>query len=179
MSIPTTFTIETQNYRLRLPSRADFPFIFSATRVEGFNDGMLWEPPETMDELEAPLLRGLEAWKEGRAYGFAIERKTDQQFLGRISIRKTDEELVWNIGFWTHPDFQSQGVMTEVIGGILTFGFQELSAVRITADYATWNLASEKVLHNNGFSFVRFIEHGFQKHGQWIAENHVAIDRHS
>lgn len=177
MHIPTSFTIETQNLRLRLPSREDFPHIFSATRYEGFNDGMLWEPPEHISELEAPLLRSIAAWEEGRAYGFSIERKSDQQFYGKTSIRKTDEDLVWNIGFWTHPQFQGQGIMTETVAGLLEFGFQKLSAIRITADYALWNKASEKVLKNNGFAFVRYIEHGFQKHGKWVPENHMEISR--
>ena len=65
------------------------------------------------------------------------------------------EEQVWNVGFWTHPDSQSQGIMTEVLSGILKFGFEDLSAVRIEACHVIWNKASEKVLKKNGFEYFQ------------------------
>jgi len=163
--------------RLRIPSKADFPHIFSATRYEGFNDGMLWEPPETEVELIKPLEAGITRWEEGSAYGFTIEEKETNEFLGRISIRKTKEADRWNIGFWTHPKHQGRGIMTAAVSAILKFGFTQFNVKTIEAYYATWNKGSEKVLHRNGLHFVKFIEQGFFKNGKWTAENMVEINR--
>lgn len=173
---PATFTLETSRYRLRQPNASDIPHIFSATRFPGFNDGMQWDPPRDISEMTAPLERSLIRWEKGESYTFTIVGKTDDTLLGRIEIRQTDQENVWNVGFWTHPTIQNQGLMSEALRAILQFGFQTLRATRIEAAYATWNLASEKVLHKNGFQFVRHLPRGFQKKGEWVAENEVAID---
>lgn len=84
---------------------------------------------------------------------------------------------IWNIGFWTHPESQRQGIMTESVHAILRFGFEELLATRIEACHAIWNKASEKVLERNGMKFVRYIPQGFKKKGQWIDENLLAINK--
>jgi len=177
MNIKESTILETENLMLRIPSMDDIPFIFSATRHEGFNDGMLWNPPLTIDELTKPYHDGIQAWKDGKAYGFTIEDNSSHEFLGRISIRKTDVEHKWNIGFWTHPRHQKKGIMTEALGAVLHFGFTTLAAEVIEACYALWNKASEKVLHKNGMTFIKYIEQGFKKNGQWVEENLVAIDK--
>lgn len=179
MLIPLSNIIYTERLKLRAPLKEDFQHIFSATQVKGFNDGMLWEPLTDPSECELPYESGLNAWRNGEGYGFAIVDKVSAAFLGRISIRKTKTASVWNVGFWTHPDYQRKGIMTEALAAVLDFGFTSLSASRIEAEYATWNIASEKTLKNNGLQFAAFIEKGFQKNGQWIAENRYYIDKAS
>ncbi len=102
--IPKDFKIITKRFILRIPSEADFSAIFSATRYPGFNDGMLWEPPTKIDELIAPLRSNHMAWEAGLGYGFTIDEKESEKFMGRISIRKTDKLDLWNIGYYTHPE---------------------------------------------------------------------------
>lgn len=176
--IPTNTVLVSPNYRLRIPDETDYDFVFSATRYQGFNDGMAWDPPAGLDELIAPLERAIQAWMEGRGYGFTIETNEESSVrIGKISIRKTDEVNIWNVGFWTHPEHQKKGVMSEVLATILEFGFTKLGAIKITAEYAIWNKASEKVLLNNGFTFVRLIEEGLMKNGKWQSEHQYAIDK--
>ena len=177
VNIGESFTLETARFLLRIPHEKDFPAIFSATRYEGFNDGMLWDPPKHIDELKAPLERALQAWEEGKAFQFTITRKPHDQLIGRISIRNLGEAQVWDVGFWTHPEAQNKGVMTETLGAVLRFGFETLQAERIEGAHAVWNKASEKVMKNNGMQFVRYIEQAFQKKGLWVAENMLAIQR--
>ena len=175
--IPKSFTLETERFVLRIPNSSDIPHIYSATQYEGFNDGMLWEPPKDMEELVAPLKRHIKAWEKESAYCFTIVRRGTDQLVGRISIRPTSKTQVWNVGFWTHPEFQHQGIMTESLASVLGFGFEQLFAIRIEASYALWNKASEKVLKRNGMKFVEYIEQGFQKRGKWVEENLYAIDK--
>ncbi|MEL6591675.1 MAG: GNAT family N-acetyltransferase [Bacteroidota bacterium] len=177
MSLPLDFILESERLRLRAPASRDLPHIFTAAQYPGFTDGMLWDPPKEMDELIPSLERSIERWERGIGYNFNIDRKADESFVGRISIRQTDEESVWNVGFWTHPESQGQGIMSEALASVLDFAFGELLATSVEAEYATWNLASERVLQKNGFQFVKHIELGFQKHGTWHAENRVRILR--
>lgn len=177
MKVSKTYKIETENYILRIPNEADIPSVYSATRYKGFNDGMLWEPPKNQEELLEPLKNNIKSWEEGEGYSFTIERKEEKNLLGRISIRKTNEKGIWNIGFWTHPEVQGKGVMTESLEMVLKFGVEKLSAKRIEACYAIWNKASEKVLKRNGLKFVKYIEKGFKKDRIWVEENMLAITR--
>ena len=177
MRIDKSIVLTSKNLKLRIPSVDDFDHIFSATRFEGFNDGMLWDPPNSKEELIKPLHNGIKAWEQGKAFSFTIEKKTRSEFLGRISIRMTDIKDRWNIGFWTHPIHQKKGVMTEAVGVILKFGFEQLHANSIEACHAVWNTGSEKVLKSNGMTFINYIEKGFKKNGQWVDENLLAIDK--
>lgn len=177
MSIPNSFTLETSRLRLRLLSLEDIPFVFSASQYPGFTDGMLWEPPADASELVGSHQRAIKAWEAGRAYAFTIENKNSAAFLGRISIRQTDELELWNIGFWTHPEHQGQGFMSEAVAAVINFGFEQLEAREIEACYALWNKASERVIQKNGMQFVRYIPEGFKKNGEWVEENLYSIQK--
>ncbi len=177
MKISKSYSLETERFNLRIPNSEDIPYIFSASRFEGFNDGMLWEPPEKEEELIEPLHNGIKSWELGDGFSFTIVEKGSTALLGRISIRRAEEVNVWNVGFWTHPESQKKGVMTESLSAVLQFGFEELLAIRIEACHAIWNKASEKVLKRNGMSFVAYLEKGFKKKGKWIDENLLAITK--
>ena len=67
--------------------------------------------------------------------------------------------------------------MSEAAQRIVQFGFEELRAAQIEADHAVWNKASECVLHKLGMTFREYLPHGFQKRGEWVEENRLAITR--
>jgi [ribosomal protein S5]-alanine N-acetyltransferase len=82
MQISKSFIINTKRLLLRLPSADDLPFVFSATKYKGFNDGMLWDPPLHMDEL-IPFHENLvKAWEKGERYTFSIVIKPENHFTG-------------------------------------------------------------------------------------------------
>jgi ribosomal-protein-alanine N-acetyltransferase len=155
----------------------DIPTIFSATKYKGFNDGMLWEAPNTQEELLQPFQNSIAAWQKGVSFSFSIVNKEDNVFIGRISIRKEPEPFIWSLGFWMHPEHQNKGYMTEATIAIIQFGFEQLFAEKIIADHAVWNKASEAVLKKCGMAFSTYIERGFKKNGVWIDENRLEITR--
>jgi [ribosomal protein S5]-alanine N-acetyltransferase len=184
-TIPLDFTIITARCRLRCPSAADIPDIFLATRFAGFNDGMQWEPPDSIDELDQPLHDNLADWAAGTTYCLTIADPTTDRLIGRIGIRRTnagkqnrsERTNVWNLGFWTHPKYQGQGYMTEAAIAVIEFGFETLGATRIEASYALWNKASQRTLEKVGMRIVRYIPHAFQKKGRWIEANKMEITK--
>ncbi len=177
MKIPNTFTIESNNLKLRQPILSDLPEVFSATQVPGFNDGMIWNAPDKESDLHEFFHQSIDLWEKGTSYCFTIQAKASDLFYGRISIRKGEDPAFWNIGFWTHPRYQSQGIMTEAAAAILDFGFNDLSAEQIEAAHALWNIASRKVLEKIGMKFVKHLPQGFQKNGVWIAEDLLCITK--
>lgn len=174
MTIDTT--ISSTRLILRRFSKADIPFVFSASRHEGFCDGMRWDPPQTEQDLLAPYEANAEAWQSGTAYTFTIEGLSTREPIGRVSIRYQSGSI-WDIGFWTHPLHQGRGFMTEAVRALTDFGFQSLHASEIQAAHATWNHASRRVLEKSGFQFIRHVPEGFLKHGRWVEENLCSITR--
>jgi ribosomal-protein-alanine N-acetyltransferase len=135
---------------------------------------MRWSPPATEEELLVPYEKNVSAWEAGTAYTFTIKVKDAAILVGRIAIRCQGADC-WDLGFWTHPDYQGQGYMTEAATAVLEFGFRTLSASKIEAAHATWNIASRRVLLKIGMRFARRVQHGFQKNGKWVAEDVLAI----
>jgi [ribosomal protein S5]-alanine N-acetyltransferase len=155
----------------------DNAFVFEATRYNGFNDGMPWEKPKTIAEMTDRYHATLEKWINGDAYSYVILEKGNNSRIGMISIRKTEDDDIWDIGYWTHPEKQRMGYMQEAVSLILEFGFKKLEAKSIQAKYAIWSIASEKVLVKNRMKKIEYIEQGFEKNGEWVKENKMEITK--
>ena len=181
MPLPLSFSITTSRFSLRSPSESDIPAIFEATRDPHFNEGMVWDPPESHEELLAFHQSSLREWKEGTRYLFSIYMKDSNTLCGRISLRLEGAEehrsKEWSIGYFTLPSFQGKGVMSECVAALLRVAFEDLAIPRIEASYAVWNEASKRVLTRNGFLFDRHTLEGFKKRGEWVAEDIVVIER--
>jgi ribosomal-protein-alanine N-acetyltransferase len=171
--ISPSIAIRTRRCVLRRFSREDIPFIFSASRHPGFCDGMRWDPPAREAELLKPYKENVAAWESGKVYTFTVERKTDGVPLGRIAIRRGAED--WEIGFWTHPDHQGQGYMTEAAEAVLEFGFRTLKARHIFATHALWNAASRRVLEKIGMKFERRVPRCYRKNERWVAADRFVL----
>jgi [ribosomal protein S5]-alanine N-acetyltransferase len=175
--IPHDFTIETARCLLRCSSVDDIPSIFEATRVPEFHKGMESEAPETIEQLYDALTENSLAWAAGRLFSFTIADPSSNRLIGRIGIHKNNRLGVWNLGFWTHPEHQGRGYMTESVTAIIAFGFDRLDAAQIEACYALWNKSSQRVLEKAGMKFVGYIPHAFQKKGRWIEANKMRITK--
>lgn len=121
-------------------------------------------------ELEEPLRRNKIAWQQGVSFTWSIDSRDEGKFLGRIDIRQEPVVGEWSIGFWIHPTAQGHGYATEAARAIVGFGFDQLSAVTISAAHATWNEASRKVLEAIGMVRLRSNPEGFMKRGEWVEE---------
>lgn len=177
MKFPTSLVLTSDRCRLRYISRGDIPHIYAAAQYPGFTDGMMWEPPEAEEDLIPFHESNEKAWAEDSAYTFSIEHEQSGDFIGRISIRKQAEPQLWDLGFWTHPRHQEQGYMSEAVGRLLAFGFQQIGAQRIIATCAKWNKASRRVMEKNGMKFIRHTANEYEKNGQWISTDLLAITR--
>lgn len=177
MEVNKTFTIVTERLLLGIAKIDEIPFVFSATKIDGFNDGMVWDAPKTPDELIGVHQIIEKAWDEGSAYSFTIHNKQDYNFIGRVSIRRQPEQDMWNLGFWIHPNQQGKGYMTEATKAVIKFGFEILDAKKIVAHHAVWNKKSERVLQKAGMVFTECIEKGYVKRERWVKVNLFEINK--
>ena len=179
MGVPLDTCLTTSRCMLRCASEDDLEHVWSATRSPGFNDGMRWNPPDVKSEISRWTQRNLAMWSNGKEYVFTIRSRTDNSFIGRISIRREQGEGIWSIGFWIHPERWNQGFATEASRTIIDFGFERLGANKIVAAHALWNVASKRVMEKLGLNYVRENPRGFAKNGQWVAEAEYETDRES
>ena len=175
MKISPDEQIITERCRLRYPTQDDFTGIWTATRHPGFNDGMVWDPPLSMQELHEPLRRSHIAWAEGSSYTWTVESRAGHEFIGRMGLRQTEGKHEWSLGYWTHPSFQNRGYASEAATAVIEFCFSRLGAIRITAAHATWNEASGKVLKRAGMKRTGINPKGFKKKGKWVEEYEYEI----
>jgi ribosomal-protein-alanine N-acetyltransferase len=175
----TPVELFSERCRLRPPSEADVPHVFSATRFAGFNDGMAWDPPEDEAELHARLQYNLRAWSKSEAFNFSVERRNDGAFLGRVTVRVDGRSgsKAWELGYWIHPRSQGQGYATEAARRVIDFAFVELDARVVAASAATFNVKSQRVLEKLGLKRVAYLPQGFLKQGEWIAEYRYSVAR--
>lgn len=55
------------------------------------------------------------------------------------------------IGYWLGEDFWGRGIVTEAVGAVTRYGFEQFDIVRIYADIFDWNTPSARVLEKNGY----------------------------
>ena len=175
-SVPLETVLQTKRLQVRSVSHSDIDLVWSASRTPGFNDGMVWDPPESKEELIPITEKNISAWKEVQSFTFTIELAEENTPIGRIAIRCEDNPGVWDIGFWIHPDYWNKGYATEAARAVIEFGFVELAASRITTAHAIFNTPSKRVIEKLGFQFTGENPCGFKKQGKPVAEYEYAIE---
>ncbi|MFT4831569.1 MAG: ribosomal-protein-alanine N-acetyltransferase [Psychroserpens sp.] len=109
--------------------------------------------PKNIEETKAII----EPWlaqnnlEEIKNYTFAIELRKTLKFIGlfgvKLSPSKYKKGEVWykiHVGQW------NKGYATEVLKGMISYGFNTLKLHRIEAGCAVENIGSIKVLENSG-----------------------------
>ena len=162
--------METQRLRLRAADLSDIEFVWSATRFDGFNDGLTWNAPGDRAELLAAARRNKNSWEKGKAYMFTSELSGNGECVGRTGISQMKSGSEWSFGFWVHPNYWGNGYATEAGRAVLQFGFTQLKASKIITAHAIWNNASKRVIENLGFHFSGENPCGFEKNGAPVAE---------
>ena len=124
---------------------------------------------EGFKEITRELLREQE---NHDVYMYLI-RDTQGVMVGRINLsilenNRKAAELGYRIGEnVTNLGYASEAVKLVLEKAFTTYGFN-----RIIAGTAIGNLASQRVLLKNGFTFSRVIENDLQIHNEWV---HTAV----
>ncbi len=177
MEISLDTILKTPKLSLRAVDFTDVDLVWEATRFDGFNDGMTWDPPETREDIVRITERNLEHWKQGKDYVFTIELLNPVCAIGRVGLHKESEPDTWNIGFWIHPDHWGNGYAGEASRSVLQFGFEAIGAGKIVTAHAVWNTRSQRVIESLGFHRVQENPAGFYKNGKPVPEYEYELIR--
>ena len=126
--------------------------LYAFSRDRRVADAAGWPPHRSVEEsrriiasvFSAPDTFAVVEKESGRVIGSA-------GFTGaaRGTFGPSDE-----IGYALHPDWWGRGIMTEVAGELLRYGFQDRDLEAVWASHYAENPASERVIEKCGFSYV-------------------------
>lgn len=86
---------------------------------------------------------------------WTIISKEDNRIVGDLClIDETGVDGAIEIGYGTYDEFQGKGYMTEAVGGMIKWLKKQQSIKSVIASTNIDNIASYKVLSNNGFEKI-------------------------
>ena len=125
--------------------------------------------PEGFKEITRELLTE----QTNRDVYMHLIRDSQGAMVGRInlSVLESDRNTA-ELGYRIGENVSNLGYASEAVKLVLEKAFTTYGFNRIIAGTATGNLASQRVLLKNGFTFSRMIENDLQIHNEWI---HTAV----
>lgn len=114
-------------------------------------DWLVWDGPETREEL----VRYYESWANrqpsGANYHFAVIERASGAFCGAIGLRFEGHAFEGDVGYWLGARHWSAGLGSEAVALVAWLAFEHLAAEALVARVFESNVASERVLAKNGF----------------------------
>lgn len=108
--------------------------------------------------------------KNATGQWFAICSADNQVFYGAAGLNSIQKEhKKAEIGFWLLPDFWQQGIITEAVPLVCTYGFTHFNIHRIEAFVENDNLNCKKALHKLGFRHEGTMTDCEIKNGKFIS----------
>ena len=149
-------------------------YSFEKENREYFEQNLPPRPANYFDlEGFKEITRELLAEQTNRAVYMHLIRDSQGVMVGRINLSvlendRTTAELGYRIG----ENVTNLGYASEAVRLVLDKAFTTYGLNKIIAGTATGNLASQRVLIKNGFTFSRMIENDLYIHNEWV---HTAI----
>lgn len=144
--------IKTQRFILRKLSEQDAKDIyryFSKDAVMKYYDLDVFTD---ISQAKETISRWNSRFEENRGIRWGIASKENDKIIGTCGFFNwSKKDCRAEIGYELDNDYWNKGIMTEVVGVLIWFGFSELKLNRIEAHFNPENFASEKVLNKVGF----------------------------
>jgi len=137
-----------------------------------------WEPTWPADCLTRGAYRRrlrhyADEWYGGVGFAFFIFSRRDETLQGGITLSNVRRGVAQagTLGYWVGLPFARQGVMSDAMGCVLRFAFDELRLHRVEAACLPRNTASRGVLSKAGFTEEGHAQRYLRINGIW--EDHV------
>jgi ribosomal-protein-alanine N-acetyltransferase len=142
-----------------------FPLI-----TENITQTIQWDGPSNFSEYNQGLLERENQHKQNKIYLFTIIHPELNLPIGSIDIRPDGEMFRANVGLWIGKKFSGQGLATQAVEEITSFGFNKLQLKKIEAYIFTGNDASKRVFEKCHYKQEGVIRYCTQKRGNPIDE---------
>lgn len=183
MSIEAAFahfpTLETPRLRLRQIRPTDSAALFAI-----FSDAeamrYIGRPPHTeIEQTEAWLARIAGYYDERDSIRWGITRNDDDTIIGSISFHRFGAEYHRvETGYDLLPAYWGQGIMSEAMRAVLSYGFGTLNLHRIEAIIDDANARSKALLLRLGFTYEGCLRERFLEGDQMVDEHYYRLLTH-
>jgi len=144
--------LETDRLILKPPSIEDAEALSIAANHEKLADWWIGVPyPYTLDFARETLEKWTDPDQTKNTRRFFVRLKETSEMIGVVDLKWISEKhRKAEIGFWITPGHWGKGLATELVTGMLHYGFEDLKLNRICGIALKHNLASMRVLTKAG-----------------------------
>ncbi len=171
--------IETPRLTLRGIRASDAEAVF-ATFSDAETMEFYGEEPHHTVEDSRELIRQIAGWyarREGIRWGIT-RRDVDDEVIGSCGLFRFDEGFDRaETGYELRRAYWRQGIMSEALGGLLSFGFGEMGLHRIEASVDDANARSQGLLRKLGFTHEGTLRQRFAWRGRFVDERYYGLLR--
>jgi len=112
---------------------------------------VLWDAHRSIHQTRGYIRFLLKQYRSGQASSFVIELIPERKVVGTIGFMWIQREnRSAEVGYSLSREYWNQGIMTEALRMVISFGFDRLNLNRIEAQHESDNPASGRVMHNAG-----------------------------
>jgi RimJ/RimL family protein N-acetyltransferase len=130
-------------------------------------DTLLWDGPESLEEMRTSLGRFAEQNARGDGHHFVIV--LDERAIGSIGVRP-ENDFRGDLGLWIGRDFHGNGYGTEAVRLAARYAFDRLCLAKLEATVFVGNVASRRIFERNGFRLEGTIRRAVRKRDRLIDE---------
>ena len=143
---------------LRPPTLADLDSIQSAKEVAwpDLQRWMVWafDNQRSRQAMEDSIRRVMD-YQNQAGIALAGFHRINGDFVVRTALDPTDEQDVYETGYWVAPRYARQGMATEAANAAIRYAFGHLGAKAISIGYFDGNEPSRRIVEKLGFQKLR------------------------
>jgi RimJ/RimL family protein N-acetyltransferase len=143
---------------LRPPTLGDLDSIQTA-KEEAWHDLQRWmtwafDNQRSRQAMEDSIRRGMD-YQNQAGIPLAGFHRINGDFVVRTALDVTDEQDVYETGYWVAPEYAGQGMATEATNAAIRYAFGHLGAKAISIGYFDGNEPSRRIVEKLGFQKLR------------------------
>jgi RimJ/RimL family protein N-acetyltransferase len=150
--------IVTPRLILRPPTLGDLDSI-QAAKEQAWDELQRWmawasENERSREATEASIRRVMD-YQNQEGIALAGFHRMNGDFVVRTALDLTDEQDVYETGYWMAPKYTGQGLATEAANAAIRYAFGHLGARGISVGYFDGNEPSRRIVEKLGFQKLR------------------------
>jgi ribosomal-protein-alanine N-acetyltransferase len=169
-------SLTTNRLQLRQIQPTDAEALFAIFSDEEAMQFYGHEPHRSLEETRASIEQTQARYSRREAIRWGITLKGEDQVIGSCSFHHFDTDFHRSeTGYELHRAFWGQGIMTEAMSAILTYGFAELGLHRVEAIIDSANERSKGLLLKLGFTYEGNLRQRYFFRGQFEDEHYFGM----
>lgn len=141
--------IETKRLKIRYPKMKDLKDVYEFSKSKDVGPNAGWLEHKSIKDTKVVLKYNI-----SKKDVYAIEYKENSKVIGLVSLIKMSYfEDEYELGYVLNKDYWNKGIMSEAINIFIDYAFNTLNIKKIITGHSPDNIASKKIIINNGFKF--------------------------